>query len=655
MSSLRIQRSTWLAAVLLATAAGSAAAQQAAPPAQSQANAPASTAAEQGAQPAVAQSQSSAPRKPVSGKDRRRAAKLFLEGSRLFDKEQFDEAMRNYEQAAALDPENANYAMAAKLARSHQVTALIQAAARARTRGDSGAALSALEQAQQLDPKNIQVAEHLHGLSSDAALAQTAPLYDEAAGAMGEGPALEPTDTLQSFHFKADRRQLIQKVFAAYGIQAMLDSSVPAVPLRFDLDDVTFQQAVRVLSMATNSFWVTLDAHRVLVATDTSINRQQFERMEMETVYLSGLSAAEVTTVSNLAKNVFNAQQAVSAQSLGTMTIRAPSSSLNAFNATLHDLLEGRNQVLLDVRMIQLAHTSERNTGVQFPQQITAFNVYAEEQSILNANQALVQQIISSGLASPGDTLAILGILLASGQVSSSIFSNGIALFGGGLTLSGLSPGPTTLNLSLNSSATRTLDQLQVRLTDGEEGTLRDGLRYPIMTSSYSGLNTSGINIPGLTSAGTSSSLSSLLSSFAGAATTIPQVDYQDLGMTLKTTPKVMRSGDVALSFDLKITALAGTMLNGIPVLSNRNLTGVITAKEGSGVVLVSELDKQESQALSGMPGITEIPGLNNLTGNDLQQNYATLVIIMTPHVVRGPQLAGHSPMMRVESGTPTK
>ncbi len=654
MSGLRIQRSTWLAAVLLAIAAGSAA-QQAMPPAQSQANAPASTAAEQGAQPAVAQSQSSAPRKPVSGKDRRRAAKLFLEGSRLFDKEQFDEAMRNYEQAAALDPENANYAMAAKLARSHQVTALIQAAARAHTRGDSGAALSALEQAQQLDPKNVQVAEHLHGLSSDAALAQTAPLYDEAAGAVGEGPALEPTDTLQSFHFKADRRQLIQKVFAAYGIQAMLDSSVPAVPLRFDLDDVTFQQAVRVLSMATNSFWVTLDAHRVLVATDTSINRQQFERMEMETVYLSGLSAAEVTTVSNLAKNVFNAQQAVSAQSLGTMTIRAPSSSLNAFNATLHDLLEGRNQVLLDVRMIQLAHTSERNTGVQFPQQITAFNVYAEEQSILNANQALVQQIISSGLASPGDTLAILGILLASGQVSSSIFSNGIALFGGGLTLSGLSPGPTTLNLSLNSSATRTLDQLQVRLTDGEEGTLRDGLRYPIMTSSYSGLNTSGINIPGLTSAGTSSSLSSLLSSFAGAATTIPQVDYQDLGMTLKTTPKVMRSGDVALSFDLKITALAGTMLNGIPVLSNRNLTGVITAKEGSGVVLVSELDKQESQALSGMPGITEIPGLNNLTGNDLQQNYATLVIIMTPHVVRGPQLAGHSPMMRVESGTPTK
>ena len=75
------------------------------------------------------------------------------------------------------------------------------------------------------------------------------------------------------------------------------------------------------------------------------------------------------------------------------------------------------------MRLIQIAHTSERNTGVQPPQSFSAFNVYAEEQSILNANQSLVQQIISSGLAAPGDTLAILGILLASGQVSSSLFS----------------------------------------------------------------------------------------------------------------------------------------------------------------------------------------------------------------------------------------
>jgi len=81
---------------------------------------------------------------------------------------------------------------------------------------------------------------------------------------------------------------------------------------------------------------------------------------------------------------------------------------------------------------------------VKPPQSMSAYNVYAEEQSLLNANQSLVQEIISNGLASASEPLTIIGILLASGQVSSSLFSNGLALFGGGKTLSGLSPGSLT-------------------------------------------------------------------------------------------------------------------------------------------------------------------------------------------------------------------
>ena len=179
-----------------------------------------------------------------------------------------------------------------------------------------------------------------------------------------------------------------------------------------------------------------LDAHRALVAKDTRDNRQQYMREEFETVYLGGMSKEDMTEVGNMAKQVFQMQQVAVQEAPGTITVRATVERLNAFNETLRELLDGRSQVLLDIRLIQLAHTNSRNTGLQPPQQITAFNVYAEEQSILNQNQALVQQIISSGLASPGDTLAILGILLASGQVSSSLFQNGIALFGGGLTLS---------------------------------------------------------------------------------------------------------------------------------------------------------------------------------------------------------------------------
>jgi type II secretory pathway component GspD/PulD (secretin) len=128
-------------------------------------------------------------------------------------------------------------------------------------------------------------------------------------------------------------------------------------------------------------------------------------------------------------------------------------------------------------------------------------------------------------------------------------------------------------------------------------------------------------------------------------------VEYQDLGLTLKATPKVMRNNEVALTIDMKINALSGSSINGNPILNNRAYSGVVTLREGEAVVVASELDKSESRAVSGTPGISEIPGLNNLTGKDTQKNYATLLIVMTPHVIRGPQAAGHSPRMRVERG----
>ncbi|HEX3893015.1 MAG TPA: hypothetical protein VHW46_10625 [Terracidiphilus sp.] len=635
-------------AVLAAAVALSTSAQQVPPPAAPEGSAPAPPVS-------AAQPSTDTSAKPVRSKDRRRAAKLYLRGTRLYQDGQFERAMEEYETAASLDPGTKDYALAAQVAKGHAVITLIQTAAKARNKGETGVSRAALQHARQLDPTNPEVAEHVTELADDSLLDQTQPFYQQSAATAGEALSLEPTKTLQSFHLRLDRRSTIQQVYKAYGIDATLDQSVAALPTRFDADNLPFHEAVTTLSMVTDSFMVPLDAHRVLIVRDTRENRQQFVRQELETIYLPGMSQAELTEVSNVAKNVFAVPQVAIEQNLGAITARAPASTLDAFNATIRSLLNGRSQVMLDVRIIQLAHTSQRNTGVQLPQQVTAFNVYAEEQSILNANQALVQQIISSGLAAPGDTLAILGILLASGQVSSSLFSNGIALFGGGLTLSGLSPGPVTLNLNLNSSDTRELDALRLRLADGQDESILSGSRYPILTASFSGLGTNSAAIAGLTTAGTSSGLSSLLASISGSASSIPQVQYQDLGLTLKATPKVMRSGDVALTLDMKLSSLSGSFANGNPILNNRSYSGVVTLKEGEGAILMSEMDKQESLALSGTPGLSQIPGMNNVTDKQAQHDYATLLIVLTPHLLRGPAYPIAPEQFRIERSAVTR
>jgi Flp pilus assembly secretin CpaC len=103
----------------------------------------------------------------------------------------------------------------------------------------------------------------------------------------------------------------------------------------------------------------------------------------------------------------------------------------------------------------------------------------------------------------------------------------------------------------------------------------------------------------------------------------------------------------------MKITALSGTFINSNPVINNRSYSGVITIKQGEGAILISDLNKQESRAISGVPGLSEIPGLNNVTDKDTQKSVATLLIVITPHVIRGTQAAGHSPKMWVERSPP--
>ena len=124
-------------------------------------------------------------------------------------------------------------------------------------------------------------------------------------------------------------------MFKAYGVEGMLDDSVRPTQIRLDLDDVNFADATRILEMATHTFYVPLDAHHALVADDTRENRARLTPQETETVYLSGLSADEMTEVAFAGqRSVPGAAGPVFSSRSKALTLRAPASTLDAFNAT---------------------------------------------------------------------------------------------------------------------------------------------------------------------------------------------------------------------------------------------------------------------------------------------------------------------------------
>jgi general secretion pathway protein D len=592
----------------------------------------------QQASPPVNQPPAVAPPSPQiepSGRQRKTAEKAYAQGVRAMEKRDAEAAEKAFAKAVKADPSNRQYSADLQIAHQNRVTRLVQDADKARIMGQPEVARAKLATALALDPKNSEVSQHIYDL---ARLASTASPDGSLNATFAPAIELTPKPGKQSFHSRSTAQQLLRQVLEAYGLSMVDDGSLASQTVRFDVDDVDFAQAAHLLNLVTHTFMVPLDPVRVLVAKDTKENHEKYDRLSMETLYLPGLTPTEFSDMSNIAKNVLGVQQANAQPNQGTMTVRAAPDSLAALNRTLADLLDGKSEVLLDVKIYEVENTRTRLYGVQLPQTTTVFNVPSELNGVISGNSSLVQQIVSSGLASAGDLTAIAAILIASGEVSSSILSSPFATFGNGLTLTGLSAGGLTGNLSLNSADTRSLEQVQIRLDDQAEGTIRSGTRYPIITSSYSSITPTGVNIPGITSAGLSGILGGLgiNASALNSVAPIPQVQYQDLGLIFKVTPRIERNDDVVLKLDLKIQALEGASLNGLPVLTNRSYTADIHLVNGASALVVGDLSRQESNAVSGNPGIGELPGFSSvLSATTKEFDVSNLAILVTPHVLR--------------------
>jgi type II secretory pathway component GspD/PulD (secretin) len=579
-----------------------------------------------------------------SGHDKRAAAKSFLTGARAIEQRDTRTAYNAFAEAASLDPTNSDYRNAAAVAKAHFASDLIQEAEKARILGKNDIARARLAEAFEVDPQNPMVAQHSNDLADLTGGPEPNGITTEIADAI----RLEPTPGVHSFHLRADAQTLLRQVLAAYGIAPSFDASVTVPAVRFDADDVDYEHAAQLLRLETNTFFVPLDPHRVLVAKDTRENRANYERLLVESVYLPGLNTQEVTDIGNIARNVFDIQQATVQPGTGRLIVRGTASKLALLNHTLADLLQGHSQVLLDVKIYEIAHDRTVNVGAQLSQQVQAFNLNSQLNSLITSNQAAVDAIVSSGLANAGDTVAIAAILISQGLGSGSLLGQSFAIFGGGLTATGLTLGTQTVNLALNSSDSRAIDQLQLRLQDQESGDILSGLRYPIITSTYTNITSS--SVAGLSAAGLSSQLAALGLS-ASASTqqqTIPQVQYQDLGLSMKATPHIHRDQSIALKLDIKLQALGATSINDIPVITNRQLTADLDLRDGENAVVSSNLTSSESRAITGIPGLSDIPGLQSGTNNNVEKSTDELVILITPHIVRLPHAGGASQVMLV-------
>jgi general secretion pathway protein D len=602
----------------------------------------------------LAQTQTPLPPTGTSTKHPAQAAEdAYLSGARLLDHNDLTGAEIQFKKAVQLNPANSDYAKAYTVTHQRHITELVQEAGKARLLGQNEKAETLLAEARLLDPQNNIVGHSVDSGSLPRVFhPEIEPWIRDAPAIAGPITLLPNTDS-KSFHLRSDEQDVIRQVLSGYGVRASFDESVKHVSLRFDLDDSPYQQAVPILLNMAHLFAVPLDDKSVLIALDTPDNRQRFERQLQETIYVPGMTNEQMDELGNVVKNIFDIKQTIVEKSSGALVIRAPQETLTYINLTLADLIDGGSEVLIDLQLYAVDKTNQHNIGAQLPQQFGAYNVASAAQNLVTSNQSLVDQAIAQGLIPAGaSNITIALALIASGLVQSALLSSTVGFFGGGLTATGVTTNQNpAFNLALTASDTRALNDIQIRVGDRQSATFRIGERFPITTATYSTPSVAassaltGVSINGVSAA-------SLLNAAAGTATTIPQIQYEDLGLTLKATPFVQRSGAVKMHIELKIEALAGGSIDNIPILDNQQFASDVTVNDGDTALMVSSLTKSESASINGLPVLGELPGFQTLTADKTTEiDSSNLILLITPHVTRrrpnltaGPRIAINLP-----------
>jgi len=549
----------------------------------------------------------------VSKKDRQAAEKEFRRATQLQHDGQAEAALEAVNHAILLDPGNFEYETAREMLRQEIVSRLMTQGNLLADKGDQTGAQAQFRAALDLDPVNTYASQRLRDVS---------PADDPEHRHMMELLAsvdpieVEPAPGKKSFHLRStDTRSLFTQIGSVFNVTVRFDQAVQSKPLRFDVDDVDFYQAMAIAQKMTHTFWSPISKNEMMVAMDTQEMRRQYERLSMRTLYIGNATAAsDVSDIVNALRNIFDVKLISVEAGSNTITLRAPRGIVDAATAFVENLMDAKPEILVVVTAYEFDTNKTGLYGLDLPNNFVVFNIPSEIRQVLGPDaQNVINQLNQTGTINPASIPAAdLANLQGSPLLSPFIF------FGKGLGLTGISTPPISGSLSMNHSVASTLEHASLRALDGETTTFRIGDRFPIVTGNFSAV---AVSAQGQANVGNT-----------------PQFQYEDLGLTLKIKPRYQMEDEIRLDFDLKIEGLGAATLNGIPELTQRSFAGTITVRAGEPSAIAGQIDEEQVRSTHGYPAIGQVPGIQAvLNSNSNQRTHNQIVVVVTPYVIRRP------------------
>jgi pilus assembly protein CpaC len=241
--------------------------------------------------------------------------------------------------------------------------------------------------------------------------------------------------------------------------------------------------------------------------------------------------------------------------------------------------IEGKEQVLLKVSVVEMQRNVTKQLGVDFSKQ---WNVAGTTLAIATRN--VFAGATGPGIgASPGGSIGGGTIPFADGTLNPEV----------------------TIRALEENGVLRTLAEPNLTAVSGETAKFLAGGEVGYRTLQGTG------------------------------ATSTYITQFKPYGVSLEFTPVVLSEGKISLSVATEVSEIAG-YTDGVPATTVRRANSTVEIPSGGSLVMGGLLQQRNSQTINGVPYLKNLPVLGQLfRSQQFQRNETELVIIVTPYLAK--------------------
>jgi general secretion pathway protein D len=530
----------------------------------------------------------------------------FSQGRKAETLQDYDAAYVFYQKAVKADPTNASYKIRLNSTRFEASQQHIKVGLGLRKKGDLQGAAAEFQRAQVIDPASAVADQELRktvemiaekNRANDAAAEPPSDQNEQVLAAMP--PEIKPFSRAPiNLKMSDDAKVVFNTIGKLAGLTVIFDPDFPARRIPVELNNVTMEQALEIVSMESKAFVKPVTENIIFVIPDQPQKRRDYEEQIVKTFYLSNtVQAQDLTEIVTGLRQLLDLKRLQQLNSQNAIIIRDTPDKLMLAEKMIRDIDKAKPEVVVQVEVLEARTDRLRDLGI-LPG--TSATIAINPNASTTTSSTTTTTPTNSGI-----TLNQLRHLNASDYA---------------VTLPSL-----TANAVLSDTNTRIIQNPEIRSIDGQTAKLKIGDRIPIATGSFS----SGLGLAGSTAGG----ISPLVNT---------QFTYLDVGVNIDITPRVHPNRDVSLKLKVEISSHTGDQsIGGItqPIISQRTIEHDIRLREGEASVLAGLVQRTEAKSLNGWPGLAKLPLLHYLFSDekkDVQED--EVLIVLTPRIVRIPE-----------------